>query len=395
MSISNWNDQSTALLSYGYKLKSGTRSSIIYIVILSMIILSLSFTPFISIQISINSRGVIQSELERIELFAAVSGRVIELSLKDNQTLSKGDTILIVDSSLPRQQRNILSKRSKLLLQLLEDSEKIVRFAGLNDYSNSKPEFLTDQYKASWVQFLYECKDRQLIKNQAERTYNRYRTLHENTAVSLSEIEKFKFEYDKAISDQSIFINRQKSTWEIEAAGYRAEISELYSREAEVNEQNKLFTLRAPVDGSIQNLTGLRAGSQVFSNQKIAEISPNAQLFAICYVDPSDIGLIRKGQTANFQVDAFNYNQWGLISGKVIEISDDIIINDSGSAAFKVRCSLDQDYLELKNHFKGYLRKGMSFTVRFNVAERTLFQLLYDKLDNWLNPNLIIDSPEP
>lgn len=181
---------------------------------------------------------------------------------------------------------------------------------------------------------------------------------------------------------------------EMEAAGYRRELSELLSSEAEIEEQNKLFTLMAPVNGSVQNLSGIQAGSYVFANQKIAEISPDAQLIAICYVKPADIGLIRKGQLVNFQIDAFNYNQWGLISGKVIDISDDIILSDQGVSVFKVRCVLNSNHLKLKNEYKGYLRKGMSFTARFMVAERTLFDLLYDKLDDWLNPNLSVASPE-
>jgi len=222
--------------------------------------------------------------------------------------------------------------------------------------------------------------------------FDRYNALYKNAAITLQENEKFKFEYDKAISDQSLLINRYKSQWELEAGGYRREMSELLSREAELEDQNRLFTLRAPLNGSVQNLVGIQAGSWVFANQKLAEISPDAQLIAFCYVKPSDIGLIRKGQAVNFQIDAFNYNQWGLISGKVIDISDDIIISDRGLAVFKVRCMLDSDHLKLKNRYKGYLKKGMSFTARFIVAERTLYDLFYDKVDDWLNPNLSVTS---
>lgn len=30
----------------------------------------------------------------------------------------------------------------------------------------------------------------------------------------------------------------------------------------------------------------------------------------------------------------------------------------------------------------------MTFTARFTVAERSLYQLLYDKVDDWVNPNV-------
>jgi hypothetical protein len=54
-----------------------------------------------------------------------------------------------------------------------------------------------------------------------------------------------------------------------------------------------------------------------------------------------------------------------------------------------VRCKLDDNKLELKNGYVGYLKKGMGLQANFYVTRRTLFQLLYDKADDWLNPNKI------
>lgn len=394
MSVSAWNDQNIVFLSLGNRLKSGTGSRVIYVVSLSATFVALCLMPFIPIQISINSYGVLQPALERTELYASVSGRVIQVRVMDNQSILSGDTVMIIDSTLPGQQRKILSGRSEQIRRLIEDAGRIVRYAGQTVHPVTEPVLMTEQYRASWLQFRQEFEERLLNRDRAERMLRRYNTLYENAAITLSENEKFKFEYDKAVSDQSLLVNRYKSQCELEASGYRRELSELLSREAEIDEQNKLFTLRAPVKGSVQNLVGIQAGSWVFANQKIAEISPDAQLIALCYVKPSDIGLIRKGQVVNLQIDAFNYNQWGLISGKVIDISDDIIFLDRGVAVFKVRCVLDSDHLKLKNEYKGYLRKGMSFTARFIVTERTLLDLLYDKLDDWLNPNLSVSSSE-
>ena len=389
MSVSARNDQHTPIASIGYKYHSDEGSWIIYTVILSATIIALILLPFIPIQISINSQGIIQSSIERTELFASVSGRIVEVRIKDNQSLAAGDTVLLIDSSLPLQQSKILSRRSEQLRHLLEDVARLVNLIRSQDTSSIRPVFITEQYRASWLQFRQEFEECLLNIEQAERNHIRYNTLYENGAITLSENEKFRFELDKAISDQTLLINRWRSQWEMEAGDYRKELSELLSRKAEIEEQNKLFTLVTPVTGSVQSLVGIQKGSYVFANQKIAEISPNTQLIAICYVKPSDIGLIRKGQLVNFQVDAFNYNQWGLISGKVIDISDDIVFLEQGVAVFKVSCVLESDHLKLKNEYKGYLKKGMSFTARFMVAERTLFDLLYDKLDHWLNPNLL------
>ncbi len=392
MSLSAWNDQHSTFIFTRNKFQTGRASSVLYLVILSAVSLFLCSLPFIIVPISVNSQGTIQPAIERTALFTPVSGRIAQIRIKDNQNVRRGDTVLLIDSSLPGQQNKILSQRLKLLRNLLLDAVRIVRFAEQGNYPAMKPVFMSGQYNLAWQQFIHEFDEGRINKDQAERAYKRHNILYKNAVITLSEIERIKFEYDKALSDQSLLISRYKSKWEQEAGDYRRELSELLSREAEIAEQNKLFIQRIPVNGSVQNLAGIQPGSWVIANQKIAEVSPDTQLIVVCYIKPSDIGLVRKGQSVSIQVDAYNYNQWGLMSGKVTEISDDVILSDSGLAVFKVRCSLDSDHLKLKNKHKGFLRKGMSVTARFMVAERTLFDLLYDQLDDWLNPNLSVKA---
>jgi hypothetical protein len=53
---------------------------------------------------------------------------------------------------------------------------------------------------------------------------------------------------------------------------------------------------------------------------------------------------------------------------------------------FRIRCTMDRNYLSLKNGIKGYMKKGMTVRARFIIAERSLFQMLYQSTDDWLNP---------
>ena len=110
---------------------------------------------------------------------------------------------------------------------------------------------------------------------------------------------------------------------------------------------------------------------------------------AECMVSPKDIGFIKKNQKVKFQIDAYNYNQWGLLEGKVVDIDQNITVNQqTGEAYFKVRCVMDKNYLQLKNGYKGQIGKGMTLTARFYLLDRTLWQLLFDRVDDWFNPNL-------
>jgi membrane fusion protein, peptide pheromone/bacteriocin exporter len=162
---------------------------------------------------------------------------------------------------------------------------------------------------------------------------------------------------------------------------------ELESQLVRVQKEKATLTIKAPVSGTVQNLAGIYVGSNVFANQELGQISPDTSMLVIAYVQPNDIGFIKKDMNVRLQVDAFNYNQWGMATGKVTAVPQDIKIIDN-KPVFEVRCSLDKDFLQLKGGYKGYLKKGMTLQARFIVTERSLWQLLYDKVDDWVNPNI-------
>jgi HlyD family secretion protein len=91
---------------------------------------------------------------------------------------------------------------------------------------------------------------------------------------------------------------------------------------------------------------------------------------------------------ASFQIDAFDYNEWGLLSGQVTDIAHDVVLLNN-QPTFKITCQLAHTSLQLKNGYRGNIKKGMTLQARFSVAKRSLFQLLFDKADDWLNPSQV------
>ena len=98
------------------------------------------------------------------------------------------------------------------------------------------------------------------------------------------------------------------------------------------------------------------------------------------------MGLLKLNQQALFQMDALNYREWGLARGVVMEIAKDITLIGE-QPVFKVKCRLETPSLRLKNGYEVRLQKGMSLQARFVVIKRTLAQLLFDKVEDWINPN--------
>ena len=97
--------------------------------------------------------------------------------------------------------------------------------------------------------------------------------------------------------------------------------------------------------------------------------------------------------TGKVQVSSFNYTEWGMLDTVVDEVFDDVTLSSDGTKSFyRVYCILNDDHLTLKNGYIGYLKKGMAINTNFLITRRTVFQLLYDKINNWLNPNILKDN---
>ena len=379
------NIQDTSVL---YMHETRVRSQVIYIITLLAIILGVLALPFIHTTISVKGLGLVQSNVEKIEVLAPVSGKIVHINLKDNQRVLKGELLMRIDAALPQQQGEILSNQNKQQQNLLNDAEMLIEAI---DFAKVTVSLQTGLYNSSWQQYLEQQQNSLNAKEQSFKIYKRYETLYTRRVVTQAEYEQYKYNYDQALSDLKMVAKRYRTQWQTEANQYRNELKEIQTHKIQLNEQEKMYTLKSQLSGSIQNLTGLQIGAYVYANQKLADISPDSALLAFCFIKPSDIGLIKKGQHVRFQIDAFNYNQWGMLTGKVVDISDDIIVQDQ-MTYFKVKCKFEKNYLQLKNGYKGHIKKGMSFNANFTVTRRSLFQLLYDKVDDWINPEIVRKS---
>ena len=85
----------------------------IYSVILLLIISFFIFLPLVSIPISSSSLGLVRSVQENTQVSAVVSGKVVYSKLeRNNQTVQKGDTLLIVTTEQLDTQKQLQNNQS-------------------------------------------------------------------------------------------------------------------------------------------------------------------------------------------------------------------------------------------------------------------------------------------
>ncbi len=347
--------------------------------------------PFLWIDVSVKSTGLLKAATEVSTLKATSSGYVKETYIKENATVEKGQLIFAVQSPVLEEKERYLLSKLEEVSHFLKDINYLTDANHSRHPETSNRELETNLYRQQLTDYHQKLTDRQTRFLKVKQDYDRNKKLYDQKVIAAAEFENFTYEFEKAKGEIELLKQAQLSTWQQELRNYEKEKTELENQLTQVQKEQENLNIKAPVGGTIQNLVGVYQGSPVFANQDIAQISPNTNLLAEMYVSPNDIGLLREGMDVLMQVGAFNYNQWGLLQGKVKEISNDIQVMNN-QPMFKVKCSLNQEFLKLKNGYQGKLKKGMTLQARFVVTQRSLWQLMYDKVDDWVNPNIKVVS---
>lgn len=365
--------------------RHSVRSQVVYMLILTFLITLILLLPVIHVDVGVRGSGMIRPATEVITLAAPVSGRITSFEANDHSRVAAGDPVAAIDHSLLELRLNDNRERQRLLQHSLLDLQQLLAPAGVSELPPQGDPLITERYRAGYAEFQQQIRGLYAELDRLHTALKRDSTLYAVDAVSFQALEERRFLVREAEARIALATEQQRNRWVMARDDHQRELLELQQQEGQLQDEIARHQLLAPVSGTILNRSAHAPGSFVFANQPLAELSPDTILVAEVYIHPKDIGLLREGMAGRFQIDAFNHTDWGSLSGRITAIPGDVTLVDS-QPLFRVRCELDSDYLELPNGFRGELRRGMTFQVRFMVARRSLLQLIRDRADNWLNP---------
>lgn len=366
-----------------YLPKVQIRSQLIYSIILLAAIGVLVALPLIYVDISVQSPGVVRTLSEKTEIKSLVSGRVKAAKVIENQTVHAGDTLFTVDTDELDTKLNLSIFDEQETSHRIGDLKKLTGVSPTNLFSNHR--LNTGLYAQQLNLLRSQVQENIFAQQKIQNELNSDLKLFEEKVISKRELDNKQYELTKLKAEHNSLFQRQTSQWEADLNQLRLQNKQKQSEQQQLSEQKRFYVVTAPVTGHLQQVSGKYEGSYIQTGESLGIISPDSSVLAECYVSPRDVGLLKEGMTVRFQVDAFNYNEWGLVNAKITEIAQDfILINEQ--PVFKVKCTLDKTTLSLKTGYTASLKKGMTLQARFIVTRRSLFQLLYDKVDDWVNP---------
>jgi len=368
-----------------YLPKVAVRSQLIYTLILLSIFGILVSLPFVFIDISVQSNGIIRTVSEKTEIKSLISGTVKAVNVSENQNVRQNSTLFVVATDYFDTKLNANDFQKQEKNDFINDLDVLTQIGKNNIFGNHSTQ--TPIYTQQLNTFRSQLQENIFHQQKIKKELDADRYLYKEKVIARRELNAKEYEMNRLVAEFESIFQRQLSQWQAELNKHRFDLKQLQSEAKQLTQQKTYYEIKAPIGGNIQQIVGKYEGSYVQTGEMLGIISPDSSLIAECYVSPNDIGLLRKNMSVSFQINAFNYNEWGLVQGKIIDIARDfVVINEK--PIFIVKCQLDKKTLQLKNGYAAPLKKGLTLWARFVVAKRSLYKLLYDKTDDWLNPKV-------
>jgi hemolysin D len=162
-------------------------------------------------------------------------------------------------------------------------------------------------------------------------------------------------------------------------------------------QRTKLQLLTTPVEGFVQQLSVHTVGGVVTPAQQLAVVVPSdATLEIEAMISNRDIGFVHVGQEAQIKIDTFNFTRYGLLHGRILNISQDAIIQEASADKRKdraadtenvssepkdqqlnyvARVSLDRTKISVEDAIAS-LSPGMAVTVEVKTGSRRIISYL-------------------
>ncbi|SNB53155.1 membrane fusion protein, adhesin transport system [Arboricoccus pini] len=140
-------------------------------------------------------------------------------------------------------------------------------------------------------------------------------------------------------------------------------------------------TIKAPVAGTVLDLSATAVGQSIAPNQPIMKIVPRGEPLEVeARIHNEDIGQVRPDLPVTVKVRTFDYLRYGALQGKVERIAADATREpETGNFSYVVSIAIDRDSLGVGKEQR-LISPGMTVDVEVNTGMRTVFTYLTDRL---------------
>jgi multidrug resistance efflux pump len=350
-------------------------SHTIYLIIICLLAFVSVGMAIVHIPVYIQSRGIIRPSAEVNLILAPVQGIIREINVSENQYVTKGYTIISLESEKESLQKKLAVNDLTNVRLWLQDLKKIT--AG----KNGTLILLTDKYRIELILLTEQLEHIDLRLSMAKADFERFQKLKDKNFISEKEFEESALKYKSLQAEKNQLMSEKQKQWINELTELKIRESTLIRQISEINFFIERSIITAPVSGIIQGIRNQYTGGYCSAGASLCNLIPDTGLVAELFITPKDIGFLSPGQSVRLLIDSYDYKYWGALQSECTSISKDIEIIEN-QALFRVVCELQSNpFLEYRNK-RVIPGKGMTLTAQFLVTEKNVWQLLRDEAYN-------------
>jgi hemolysin D len=353
------------------------------------------------------------------------AGLVRAIHVRDGQAVRRGQTLIELDPTAPAadlkrlEQEEAAAALHVARLRALLDGDELRHPDGapgalvalhrrlLEDQRAERRARLAaaalavDQREAALAAARAELVRREVVAGAYEERAAAYRALFERELVARlqaleaeaqrqSAVQEVAVQRDRVVQDTAALAEARRQLEALQSDLRRAGLAELVDwdgrRAALAEERAKaarrtaVQRLRAPADGTVQQLAVHTVGGVVTPAQTLLVVVPAAAPLEVeAWLPSRDVGFARPGQAVEVKVDAFPYTRYGAIEGVVLGISPDAVALEGVGLAYALRVSLGRTRVDTEAG-RLPLTPGMAVSAELLTGRRRLIEALLSPL---------------
>ncbi|MFA9215709.1 MAG: HlyD family type I secretion periplasmic adaptor subunit [Sphingomonadaceae bacterium] len=253
------------------------------------------------------------------------------------------------------------------------------RVKSLREVEAMQEQLMAEQFGAKM--HLLEARDRRLeVERDMIMQHNKQLEMERELASAQAEREAFGKSWRQKMMEDLLAATRDRD-------GINEQLTKADMR-------HRMVQIVAPADGVVLEIAKLSVGSIVREAEPLFTLVPlGAELEAEVQIDSLDIGYIKPGDITHIKIDAYSFQQHGMLDGKVRTISQDAFRREAAAqgqgldAYYQSRIALGD--AKLKKMAPGArLLPGMTLSAEIVVGHRTVMSYLLWPLTKAVNESI-------
>jgi HlyD family secretion protein len=389
-------------------------------VVLGLISVGLPWSMLAKVDETGSARGRLEPEGQAVRLDAPVAGTVVDVNVKEGQTVTGGEVIVELESNLTRselqQAQEVLEGQQNRLtqLELMQNQLRIaigeqrlqnqaLQSAQLAQFDQAQEQLTAAQRASNLARTNLEREQGeverfeslrsegiisavQVIEAQRirDRSMQEFSTAQSEVAQAQFELEKQQSNYDEVRQrGELVILQTQQQLKELETSivSIRAEIAQTQNQIKSLELQLEQRVLRSPTDGTVFQLQVQHPGAVVQTSQEIVQIAPAGTPLVFRAQMPSqETGFLKIDAPVKLKFDAYPFQDYGIISGRVrwIAPNSKIVETPEGNIeVFEIEVVLEQSIIHGQDQTV-VLNAGQTATAEVIIRQRRVIDFILD-----------------